>query len=490
MTSIPRLSSILYMSLAILVAFSVFPGDSSALLTVEEKRALSQSTFHGGATPISGVPCEAGCTALRASEQRPMPTTAATRELVQETSRLRKAVKVLPRALGRIAPPPAGAVEGTFLVGWAIGTGIRKVWIGATVPAPTTTPADPLRHTGYYPVEKGEVRISNGVAEIRMPADGFVPELNDGAVPSARAIDESYPGSQPDCVATGPEPSLALALALALAGWQTLRSATFSANYACGPWIRHFEDLFTPFVARRSDGLGLGGPEPWAGQPTTQPDITYWPGQPGSETELETRTETELQARPEEYRTLEQKTKFELGTPDVCDPVEPFVCNDPDIAQRERQKRCELGDRGTGRDPDPARGQNRSDPILWDTHHGGLFRRELNAGPTDPLVPTELKKGYTYVHPAPLKAWGGWGWRHVDAKHGWRGKDIRATTVALALEPIRQPKTGRLQYTGPQYRQNGEKCERIVIVEPVKDWQGNGPPQIVTSYGGLVRPSP
>jgi hypothetical protein len=73
------------------------------------------------------------------------------------------------------------------------------------------------------------------------------------------------------------------------------------------------------------------------------------------------------------------------------------------------------------------------------------------------------------------------------AKHGWDAADITATQVALHFSPI--AKGGRLEYTGPEYSQNGVLCKRRVVVAPDALDDEPSAKEIVTSYGRYVGPS-
>jgi len=76
------------------------------------------------------------------------------------------------------------------------------------------------------------------------------------------------------------------------------------------------------------------------------------PTDPGYQT-VKDRIRAQLEAG--EYPEIAQKYEFELGSPAVCDPSEPFVCNPPERVSVENRERCDLGDGGTGQDPDPTR---------------------------------------------------------------------------------------------------------------------------------------
>jgi hypothetical protein len=88
-----------------------------------------------------------------------------------------------------------------------------------------------------------------------------------------------------------------------------------------------------------------------------------------------------------------------------------------------------------------------------------------------------------------IDRWGGWGWRHIQAKHGWDEDDEAATRDALATPAatIEQSPTS-MRYIGEVYPQNGADCERVVTVEyGVHPGDPLGTPKgIITSYGRVV----
>jgi hypothetical protein len=85
--------------------------------------------------------------------------------------------------------------------------------------------------------------------------------------------------------------------------------------------------------------------------------------------------------------------------------------------------------------------------------------------------------------------WGGWGYRHIAAKHGWGPEDVDGTLQTLA-SPVTtvQVSASRRRFFGINYRQRGAFCRRVVVVEYERgtDSEGNPDPEpihIVTSFG-------
>lgn len=237
--------------------------------------------------------------------------------------------------------------------------------------------------------------------------------------------------------------------------------------------------MFGSYIAE--DDLVADGPvEDYTGQ--TYGPWTAPPSDPGLANVKEAlRTALESGQLP----AAREKLEFELGVAGACDPVEPNVCNDQPDSDREQQKRCDLSPGGLLQDPDPARTRNLGDPALYVTHQA--FQRRPVGGAATDRVDTALLKGWTEDIRPSKKEWAGWGWRHIAAKHGWSEADVRATDEALSTEP-QQGATGSatLVYKGPQYIQNGARCERWVVVAPTP---GNFTPpepkakEIMTSYG-------
>jgi hypothetical protein len=210
------------------------------------------------------------------------------------------------------------------------------------------------------------------------------------------------------------------------------------------------------------------------GQPSDYQD--WWPPtDPGFQT-TKTRTRNELESG--RYPLLNQKIEHELGVPEVCDPVDPDVCNQPETT-REQERKCELGE------PDDA---DPDDSISNDQFVAGqytpvtsLMRRHETSGQ---LVPTALKVGWTEADVT--RGWIGWGWRHVVAKHGWTPADVAATEDALLEVPFQD---GGWVYLGEEYEQNGAVCQRRVVVSPNKRPQEPSAKEIITSYGDYLGPT-
>lgn len=133
-------------------------------------------------------------------------------------------------------------------------------------------------------------------------------------------------------------------------------------------------------------------------------------------------------------------------------------------------------------DPLPEAGRDRWNPANWNLIEGPFIESSGDS--------TYLRQGYTY--PRPGGDWGGWGWRHIAAKHGWGPTDAAQTEQAL-LNPLRveligDPPTAR-RYSGPTYNLNGQVCWRRVVVRFVPPHGSSLPARgIITSYGRVYDP--
>ena len=88
--------------------------------------------------------------------------------------------------------------------------------------------------------------------------------------------------------------------------------------------------------------------------------------------------------------------------------------------------------------------------------------------PEGPFENVRLLKGQAIDVRAtePTKAWRGWGWRKIVAKHGWGPQDVSDTAMALNTPPFPNPGSGPYNwvYEGPVFTQNGATCRRRVYV--------------------------
>jgi hypothetical protein len=399
--------------------------------------------------------CEAVCQELRSAETRPGIATSAS-ELNTEARGLRVATKLLPELnFGRLALRAAGPVGIALLIGDI--TGINSKLLDLIFPgagdAGNSYCLSCTQFVYYY-------RYPNPYPDWAGPS---YPMQQGGVYAWGYSLGSGYlvrqvpDGSGPACDGDPVIP----------AEFHVLNGPSAGLRCSSTPVAAQAGYLLPSEVNSSSAILD------YAGQHYDQ--RLNSPANPGLATTT-TRTRSELES--DRYPELNTKLEYELGVANVCDPADPNVCNPPNT-DRARQRRCDLGSGGTGMDPMPGIGNALNDVRLYQVKTSFL-RATTDGGETG----TALKYGWT--EPAPLpREWAGWGWRHVQAKHGWTGDDIDATQLALQSPPI--PDGRSLIYLGPEYPQNGEVCQRRVVVAPAKvSDKEPEPKEIITSYGALA----
>jgi hypothetical protein len=90
-----------------------------------------------------------------------------------------------------------------------------------------------------------------------------------------------------------------------------------------------------------------------------------------------------------------------------------------------------------------------------------------------------------------MDVWGGWGYRHIAAKHGWDVLDREETEAALARPQTPDPAGGlKWEYRAPVESAGSTKCVRVVFVqfENGENRAGKDPAPrgIATSYNEVV----
>ena len=199
-----------------------------------------------------------------------------------------------------------------------------------------------------------------------------------------------------------------------------------------------------------------------------------WEGKPASKEQLEERTQAALESG--DYPLLN------LWYAHLLDPV-----NYPDPTSTEQEDhRCDVSEptfknRGGSAEPDPYLPRESAAFEVPDRPSGATN------GP-DPY----LRYGTANWTGDYIDNWGGWGWRHIQAKHGWTDDDAAATRATL-LSPVltdEQSPTS-MRYAGAEYTQNGAVCARVVVVEyGVHAGDPAGTPKgVITSYGNFIRES-
>ena len=147
-----------------------------------------------------------------------------------------------------------------------------------------------------------------------------------------------------------------------------------------------------------------------------------------------------------------------------------------------RDSRCE---RDVPPDSDPAENRG-NDLLLMFEPHGETFlaQRPVSAvGETFRI--TVLRWGKTLDQ---YGYWGGWGYRHIYARHGWTSLDVTETAAALATTPLQDvadPNTWL--YYGPPYAGSEDAlCQRFVVVQTATRSGEPAPKDIITSFSATV----
>lgn len=237
-----------------------------------------------------------------------------------------------------------------------------------------------------------------------------------------------------------------------------------------------FQDfsIWRPLTILRCGGLACPGIEPIPFAPTKQPTLP-------TTKQLEEKTQKELES-----------SAFPIVNRFLNYLAEPERFPDPRVTKTEEDHRC---DRTPGPTYENAEGNGSPEP----------FAKKLESAFTVTNVPegvepnpVYLRWGTTYWRPGRegfegtsyLDDWGGWGYRHILAKHGWSALDREETELALSTgTPISQG-GGLYRYETPEIANGigGVECTRRVVVQfetgldPETDEEDPAPRGIVTSF--------
>jgi hypothetical protein len=169
---------------------------------------------------------------------------------------------------------------------------------------------------------------------------------------------------------------------------------------------------------------------------------------------------------------------------------EPENYPDPRITKEREDHRCDRAPGATYEDP----GGNETP---------GPFEKKIEASftvttPPEGFGSTEvfLRWGTTYWRPGVnefegipyIDLWGGWGYRHILAKHGWSALDREETESALiAGLPVPTDKESKFVYSTPDIDKGagGVECIRHVVVDFGAREGDPSPRGIVTSFNGV-----
>jgi hypothetical protein len=160
----------------------------------------------------------------------------------------------------------------------------------------------------------------------------------------------------------------------------------------------------------------------------------------------------------------------------------------PAIAATEDSQECDISTPALGYLGDPTAFPKYA-PFAGDPFEGiaPVAPGPQFAAPQEATLNTTLRWGFTQPPPegASRFKWGGWGWRHIVAKHGWATADAQATQSTLLQGTDYTNDEGRNVYEAPgsaAYYQNGTWCIRVVVIDPN--------PQAGDTYLGQPAPAP
>jgi hypothetical protein len=446
--------------------------------------AVVDQHYYDSAQPTP-PPCGATCQALGATENQAGQTgSPRLGELHRQlrASRIRTGIMPVLRRSHHVLL----AAE-TFRLGWRIGSGIRAQFIDAEVPQRPPAPAS-VTGIRLVPCDKRPPRTCANRDDLEISGPGWYLEwqINNGNWEYGQTVYDGLFHPDPSCWLPPNSPN-AFPGAIRGLGIQTGVTWPGSRYGTCNGGVPYEGSFYSRAITSNAPGadenaiFGQNGPaQDYNGQPYDQhADV---PADPGRGV-VDERLRQELESG--RYPDLMDLYAYAFGTPGACDPIERFVCNPTTTFSEADQERCDLGDGGSREDPDTGRTNQRNHPDLYVRHQA--FQRRREGGQPDDMVETELKKGRTSPPVKGTRNWGGWGWRHIHAKHGWTEADVNATRDALKSAPIRQIEKGEeraLVYKGDTYDQEGARCQRWVIVaDRERDDEEPEPPQIVTSYG-------
>lgn len=366
---------------------------------------------------------------------------AALRHEVAETSKLVRLWNWGKLFAARLGPVAAG------WAGWQIGTVIWGTYIDNDEPIGGNYPAN-----RWFPVAPGQQIFSDGTGEVLAPSWGLA-GINSHA-PMGRETDTGAC----EFNLTGP------GIRMYAPGWQ---GATF-----CG--ITQFRQyaLFRDLAIVRCDVVPCPGitTENYNGN-----------GQPLAPTQTELYDLLEDQLESDGY-PLTQRMLNHLA--------EPEDYPDPRVTQEEHNHSC---DRSPGAAYQNPGGNTNPDPFAKYVASPFDVAWRPNGHESTGVY---LHWGETYWKPGRspgttpwyLDDWPGWGYRHIEAKHGWSYDDLRETEAALLgdLAPIHNG-GGQWTYKVPVAGgAGGVGCIRVVGVDFELGPSDPTPRGIVTSFNAVV----
>lgn len=468
--SVPAFVVLLSVTVA---GLALAPIANALVPTLEQELPLVVDELaRGGAVDVPGTACSSECESLWASERGGISGAKNQTEFLKQSRNARVLPRLYPalRTLGTI-----GLAAGTFELGWRIGTGIRTKVLRIGLPGPPPTKVGPGTGSLMFRYA-GSVITLNGSP---MPEDGWLYTYRADAQ-NWESVNLSQGWSGACAYLTGP-PS----------GLTVISGTATNWCYATAP----VESYYYP----ETDLPASSPAEDDTGQPADATTPT-WPGQPQSRTDLDAVVRSAVGSSP----LLEEFLCYQLNSQ---------ACQDPQLESSRDQ--CELVP-ALSADPAPLRGigdypDNPTDfakrytkvPASAFTPYGGTAAVWPTTGVAATVRPSGtkvyLRYGYTKTEGNPITNWGGWGFRHIVAKHGWSSLDYAATVLALKdssplVTTVRDKygvttsTTQRYTYRGPEYTgKNGALCRRYVVVDyspRLKEVAAGQPAaSMITSYG-------
>ncbi len=445
-----------------LIAFSIacsLPASAQALVPEVVKQnpgVVAEYTYRSGGSAVPGGTCGSTCTTIWNLQHSTPPgaNPAATEALNRQLVELDRSVKTLPKAslIGKVS-----LAATSFTVGLWIGDLINDKLLHIGGPAEPAEPNYQSFSLVWY--WQGE---NLGDWNLWAPQAGYYLQAWPGNV---RAFKRWTGASEGGCSNLDPEPSEYLDLTLA-------EDACSLGGGKVGMRQLHAYVYDKPFEI----------PKPIEDFDEDEYDIRIgdWPEEPASMAELETR----VQAVIEEDDLVFANAYF-------AHILQPENYPDPRITKTEEKHQCDrspgarYANPGGNVSPEPF-AKHIATPFTITNRpegHGSVYVY-LHEGTTF-WVPGRFPERPSWY----LDDWGGWGYRHIMAKHGWSELDLKETELTLASAfPEQQSENGkptsRYAYTLPMSLPGagGVSCIRRVVVdfEP-----GSGDPRsrgIVTSF--------
>jgi hypothetical protein len=447
--------------LALLFSTGLFaPTNASAAEPVVENAIhdIANHIDRGGALQIQGLNCDAGSHCDSWWELEHDVTSG---DLSQELRSLRIRGGVLPplRLLGTV-----GLAAGTFEVGLLVGSGIRKKLLKLEVPEPT--PWNPSAPQRLHFITQGSY-IYEG---LNFPYDGWAWEWDSGGSGYWRNfwVTPVANGEAAACPASMNPPSIP-------AGFDETVGAP---HPNCNSYWHGGGNGGVGHVASiTEDALREIAPvEDYTGQLYDR-EICCWTGTPQTREELEARILDALSSSKFAYLNLWYANK-----------LDPTNYADPDAPTGE-DHRCDLS---SPTYKNPPGGEDPHTPKIAEP----LPTAERPSGVDEAAPDPYLRWGEADWRGPARDNWGGWGWRHIQAAHGWSTgtgmTDEAQTRLALQADEdhvVEQGDGTSMRYYGPEYTQNDVVCRRRVVVQYAvrSDDPANTPKGIITSFPEYVR---